>query len=323
MAHHPEIIREAREQYREAVRVFNEKEEAKKKSLLEQSPRLQETAAELDRLSLRMAHAALMGLPTEIPKIRQQAEEIHQKQGDILEEMGENRDALRPHYMCPLCEDSGSTGKGNCSCLMSVYTERMLKRYQMYLGNAELGNLQMDLFSTAFGANGVSPRILIDYAADICRRYAEEFCEGQADGLFIYGACGVGKSFLAAGTVRRIIERGYYVHCISATELFSIYERSRFGRCEASEKAMLDACFEADLLFLDDLGSEVASAHNAPFLARLLNERINRQKGTILVAQCMDADELARRYSAQIRSRVKGSFTEMMILGNDLRNTAK
>ncbi|MBR4867333.1 MAG: hypothetical protein IKU11_11630, partial [Clostridia bacterium] len=220
MAYHPEIMREAREKYREAVRVFNEKEEAKKKSLLKRSPRLQETSGELDRLSLRMAHAALMGLPEEISKIRAQAEEIHQKQGDILAEMGEKRDSLRPHYMCPKCEDAGSTGSGDCECMLRVYKDMMLEKYRLYIGDAALDQVDCNLYSDGVLYDNVSPRMIMEYNINVCRTYAESFAVGKGGGLYISGDCGVGKTYLASATVRKVIERGFYVHCISAMELF-------------------------------------------------------------------------------------------------------
>ena len=163
---------------------------------------------------------------------------------------------------------------------------------------------------------------MANYALAVCQTYADAFCAEKGDGLLIHGACGVGKSFLGAAVARRVMERGYYVHCISAIELFSIYERSRFGRCEEDERFVLEAALEADLLFLDDLGNEVASPQNAPFLARLLNERINGKKGTILVSQ-YSYEELAKRYSPQIGSRIKGSLTDIYIMGSDLRNQIK
>ena len=238
---------------------------------------------------------------------------------EILADMGAARDALRPHYMCSHCEDSGSTGTGDCECLLSLYREAMLKKYRLYLGDASFETMNLDLYSRSYGPNGGSPRIQIEYVTDICRRYAQEFAEGQEGGLYFHGNCGVGKSFFAAAVARRVMERGFYVHCISAIELFSIYERSRFGRWEDVERSMLEACFDADLLFVDDLGNVVASAQNAPFLARLLNERLNSRKGTLLVSQCT-TEELGRRYSPQVRSRIVGSMTDMYIFGNDLRS---
>lgn len=319
MAYHPEAMREAREKYREAVRVFNEKEERKKESLLTKSPSLRECSRELDRLSLRMARSALMGLPGEISKIRKEAEEIYLKQAKILVEIGEAQDALRPHYMCAKCEDSGSTGNGDCECLLSFYRKEMLKRYQLYLGDGSFDAIRLELFTGAYNVDGVSPRIQIEYATEACLRYAEAFTEEQGGGLYFHGPCGVGKSFLASAVARRVIERGFYVHCVSAIEIFPIYDRSRFGRCDENEKAMLEACFDADLLFLDDLGGEVVSAQNAPFLARLLNERLNQKKGTILVSQ-YTSEELVRRYSSQVYSRVAGNLEDIYLFGNDLRS---
>ena len=81
---------------------------------------------------------------------------------------------------------------------------------------------------------------------------------------------------------------------------------------------MLESCFDADLLFLDDLGGEVASVQNAPFLARLLNDRINQGRGTIIASQ-LKQEDLAKRYSPQVRSRVEGAMENLSLFGNDLR----
>ena len=132
MAYHPEVMRETRQKHKEKVRDFNEKEESKKVALLERSPSLKQLNDQLDKLSFRMAYSALMGNPQEIQNIRKDAEAIHEKQGEILAEMGEAKDALRPHYMCAKCEDAGSTGEADCDCLLEAYREGLIEHYAMY-----------------------------------------------------------------------------------------------------------------------------------------------------------------------------------------------
>ena len=75
---------------------------------------------------------------------------------------------------------------------------------------------------------------------------------------------------------------------------------------------------DCDLLILDDLGTELAGGFVTAALYNLLNERMMAGKSTIISTNLL-ADELARRYSPQIASRIQGGFKGLTFVGEDIR----
>jgi len=319
MAVHTAIMARAREEYRTKILAFRQQEEKKQESLRIRYPRLRETESRLRNLSLSMIRAAMSGRVDLIEEIRRQVEAVHDEEARILADVGENPKALRTPYYCNKCQDEGYTKFGPCDCLLKIYKNLLMEHYAVYLGKASFGDFNFDLYSEIENPYYQAvPRMNIEFAYDQCLEYARGFKPGQGGGIFLHGACGVGKSFLAASIAREVIEKGYFAHYVSAIELFALIERNRFGRTDEQDVAELKALQEADLLILDDLGNEFQSAQNTPALSHLLEERIHARKANVIVSS-YTGDELARRYSAQVESRISGELTDIFIIGEDIR----
>jgi len=319
MAVHTAIMAQAREEYRSRILTFRQQEEKKQAELKKAHPRLQETTEKLRELSLAMVRTAMAGRTDRIEEIRKQVEAVHDTEAEILRDAGEDTRLFRTRYYCNKCRDEGYTDRGPCECLMRIYKELLLDHYSSYLGKASFGEFDFDLFSEIENPYfGVAPRANIEFNYDQCLEYARGFKPGKGGGLFIHGACGVGKSFLAASVAREVIEKGYFAHYVSAIDLFSLFERNRFGRADEHDEDDLKAVKECDLLVIDDLASEYQSAQNTPVLSRLMEERIHEKKAFVIVSS-YTGDELARRYSAQVESRISGVLTNIFVIGEDLR----
>jgi DNA replication protein DnaC len=77
-----------------------------------------------------------------------------------------------------------------------------------------------------------------------------------------------------------------------------------------------------DLLIIDDLGTEMANSFTASSLFNCLNERLIRQKSTIISSN-LSVDELKQNYTERIFSRAVGNYTVMKIFGDDIRIKSK
>ena len=73
-----------------------------------------------------------------------------------------------------------------------------------------------------------------------------------------------------------------------------------------------------DLMILDDLGTEMVTPASVSALYTLVNTRLSRGKHTVISTNCTDED-LQRRYTPQIFSRLSGEFLELPFYGNDIR----
>ena len=89
-------------------------------------------------------------------------------------------------------------------------------------------------------------------------------------------------------------------------------------RSENPETDTLQTLISADLLILDDLGSEFRTGFTESALYNLINSRINLGLPTIISSN-LSADELQKTYNDRIISRLFGVFTTLMFVGEDIR----
>ena len=73
-----------------------------------------------------------------------------------------------------------------------------------------------------------------------------------------------------------------------------------------------------DLLIIDDLGTEMPGQFVTSALYNLVNDRLLAGK-PMIISTNLNSEDLARRYSSQIASRLRGSFMRVAFLGEDIR----
>jgi DNA replication protein DnaC len=149
-----------------------------------------------------------------------------------------------------------------------------------------------------------------------CRRYAYGFTE-RSENLLFSGDTGLGKTFLSACIARTVADRGYSVVYESAGHLFANLERAKFSADETAREDVRKYS-QCDLLIVDDLGTEMPGQFTTAALYSLLNDRILTGR-PMIVSTNLTVDDLTRRYSPQIVSRLRGSFRRVAFLGEDIR----
>ena len=134
--------------------------------------------------------------------------------------------------------------------------------------------------------------------------------------LFV-GGTGLGKTFLSVCIARVVADRGYGVAYETAAHLFAKLEQAKFSPNEENrrEAARLLDC---DLLIVDDLGTEMPGQFVTAALYSLLNDRMLAKK-PLVISTNLNVDEMGRRYSPQIASRLYGGFTNFVFVGEDIR----
>ena len=94
-------------------------------------------------------------------------------------------------------------------------------------------------------------------------------------------------------------------------------EKNRFNPDDQSreEVSRIENC---DLLIVDDLGTEMPGNFVIAALYALINDRLLAKKNMIISTN-LNVEELAKRYSPQIASRLQGSFRGLTFVGEDVR----
>ncbi|MDR2615009.1 MAG: ATP-binding protein, partial [Oscillospiraceae bacterium] len=218
---------------------------------------------------------------------------------------------------CEKCGDTGFIGAKMCSCLEALYkTEQKMSLSSLFkLGRESFETFKTELYDEEGGVRGHMELVL-----EFCRRYAYEFCEDSFN-LLMSGAPGLGKTFLSAAIARVVADRGFSVVYDTFTSIFSRLEEEKFSRdddgaAEAREEARRYR--ECDLLIADDLGAELTTNFTTSALYELVNTRMITRRKTIISTN-LEPEELSRRYSPQIASRLEGEYKILKFYGADIR----
>ena len=220
--------------------------------------------------------------------------------------------------ICSRCGGTGYVGATMCECLQELCRQEQKKELSLLSGSKEtFAQFKLDYYSDQYDARyGASPRDIMKLTFERCRRYANTFTENSGNLMFI-GGTGLGKTFLSACIAGVVADRGCSVMYETASRLFGKLELAKFSGSEEAraEAAKYTAC---DLLILDDLGTEMPGPFVTAALYSLLNERLLAGK-SMVISTNLNVDEMARRYSPQIASRVHGEFDRLTFVGDDIR----
>ena len=320
MAYSNEIVRRAR-QCLESMKADRESEQnARLQQVYAQLPRVREIDRQL-RSSMVLAVQAAFQKGTDgkdaLAQVRQANLALQQERKQLIAA------AFSPEYLdespiCPRCGGSGYIGSTMCVCLGELCRQEQKKALSLLsVGNPDFSQFRLDYYSEQPDPKfGASPRTIMGKIFEICRNYAINFTPASGHLLF-NGGTGLGKTFLSACIARTVTDRGFSVTYESAQHLFSKLERDRFHPDEESATAVA-AFRDCDLLIVDDLGTELPGSFVTAALYTLVNDRLLAGK-PIIISTNLTVDEIARRYSPQIASRLQGSFQLLPFIGEDIR----
>jgi DNA replication protein DnaC len=128
------------------------------------------------------------------------------------------------------------------------------------------------------------------------------------------GNTGLGKTYLSTAIAKALLEQGKSVIYISAPELARRLEAGRFK----DEEGALSQFFEADMLIIDDLGTESRTPYTVGTLTDLIDQRIRMNK-PMLFSTNLNLEGIQKAYDERIVSRLVGHFTYCYFYGEDLR----
>ena len=168
----------------------------------------------------------------------------------------------------------------------------------------------------------LSPREAAQRNLEICQSFARDFRPGKQN-LLLFGAPGLGKTFLSACIARVVSEDGFSVVYDTAGHIFSQFEAAKFRRDDVDEPdESVERCMACDLLILDDLGAEFATAYSQSVLYQVINDRMTEGRATIISTNCSN-EELQKKYTPQILSRIAGEYQTLPFAGRDIRQIKK
>lgn len=291
-------------------------------------PRLREIDGELTATMSRIIASALRRGADPRPAVavlRENNLSLQQERTRLLAELELPADYLEYRPACPVCGDVGTRGETVCACLKRYYAQEQQSELSRSL---DLAGQSFDTFSldwydrTPDASFGISPRENMETVYEVCANYAHAF--GKRSGnLLLYGKPGLGKTFLSAAIAGEVSKNGFSVVYDTAARVFARFEDRKFGRDEGESAAEdIERILRCDLLILDDLGTEMTTAFVQSALYEIVNTRLLERRPMILNTN-LSPDELARRYGAQIASRLEGEYQILPFFGRDIRRLKK
>ena len=239
----------------------------------------------------------------------------------LLAASGRPADALEPHFTCPNCQDTGTVDGHTCSCVRKVMQQLRRKEIEQL---SSLSIASFDTMELRYYPNRTDEKLdgaIRPYMAGLLeelRDYAKDF-DHNSESLMLLGNAGLGKTHAALAIAGIVLEKGYDVIYVSSPDFFSRLEGLHFGSDPAGEEeTLMQTAAGADLLILDDLGSEFNSAFLISSLYSLLNSRLGAKLPTIVTTNITDGALLEKLYTEKISSRLS-AFIPCLFAGDDIR----
>ena len=249
--------------------------------------------------------------------------DLQAQRAELLTAHGLPIDYTDEMFTCPDCRDTGYLRGQPCRCLMKLYNAEVTADLSGLLQSEGESFERFDL-TLYDDAPGDAPRKQMAQTFAFCRAFAADFEPGSPN-LLLQGGTGLGKTYLSACIARVVAGAGYAVAYETAASALDAFECAKFQRSSADGEAAaqrVEQYLGCDLMILDDLGTEMITAYSTSALYTLINTRLTRKKATIISTNCSN-EELQKKYTPQILSRIAGEYQTLPFAGRDIRQIKK
>lgn len=305
--------------------------EKRKENLYNSIPKLQEIELKINSFSINNAKNILNNIKSENYTLK--IEELKKEKRHILEENNIPENYLKPYYECKICKDTGyfldNNFKSNmCNCLKQ-------KILNISYNNSNMSNLKKENFLT-FNENkfsdevdiaknkvNISPRKNIANIKKKCLSFIENFDDPNTKNLLFTGNTGLGKTFMSNCIANELLQKGKSVLYQTAPVLLETIIDNKMNKYKnSSQDLFYKSVLEADLLIIDDLGTECLNSMKLSELFTILNTRLlnlNSKITKTIISTNLSIDNIFKIYEERIGSRIAGYYDIYFFFGEDLR----
>ncbi len=284
--------------------------------LFKQHPELAKLETQRKELTAKVSAEVVMGGELKSTTVRHIAN-MQKILNERYNAIGLTPEDLEPDFNCSLCKDTARYEGRTCSCVGDLINRMVQKDL------AAVTPLELSQFSTfditLYPDNHCEQfdKTAREQMKDVfayCKEFANYFSPDNRS-IMMIGEAGLGKTHLALAIANEVINRGYLVVYVSAGNIFTELETRR----RDGETHLLKLLYEADLLIVDDIGSEMVNAATLNYLYNILNVRLNTSRCSIYTTNITTQELLVARYTEKIASRLLGSCDQLHFAGDDIR----
>lgn len=306
-----------RAQYEQSIRI---------KKVYEKVPEIKKIDEEIRKTGLFISKAIIENpenYEKSIKDVRNAIEKLKMEKAYLLTENNIPLDYLDIKYECSHCNDTGYLQDGEkCHCLKQELINKayMMSNIKDILEKENFQTFDINIFpDEIYEEEALSPRENMLYILSICEGFVNNFDEKNNENLLFYGSTGLGKTFLCNCIAKSLLDKNKIVIYQTAFKILEIIEKRRFGNSvDKFEDREYNLLFEADLLIIDDLGTELSNTFTNVEIFNIVNTRILSGKKTIISTN-LSPKEISENYSDRVFSRVLERFVPLKFFGPDLR----
>ena len=282
----------------------------------------------INRISIEISKTILLNKNSDkINKLNLELDNLKKEKQELLNKLNVKKDFFIPDYSCKLCNDTGYLIDDNtvmCTCLkQKLLNVQYNKSNISSLEQENFDNFNIDLFSDEkdekkYNSN-ISPKENIEKIKEISLNFIENFEDPQEKNLLFTGNTGLGKTYLTNCIANELLKQGKTVLYQTAPVMLDSILDYRFGK---NNEFNYNDLLNADLLIIDDLGTECSNNMKFSELFNILNTRLLNQNNHItktIISTNLSLNHLFKTYDERIFSRLVGYYNICRFFGEDLR----
>ena len=316
-------------QYEAIMRVYSQRQlkskhdlNARREEIRAKIPAIPKMNDEIATCAAAAGRRRILGDKSAVDELRAQIADLKEQKEVLLVSHGYPADYLEPRYTCPDCKDTGYVDNRKCHCFRDQEINLLYEQSNI---RTVLERENFDTFSYEWFDNekidprfGCTARENMERTVRICQDFIEEFGT-KKDNLLFTGKTGLGKTFLSNCIAKDLIERYFSVVYLPASQMFEIFSKDRFSYEDDEDvRGRADYLMECDLLIIDDLGTELMNTFTVSQMFTVVNERLNREKGTIISTN-LPVNELRDVFTERVMSRIISAYKIIPFFGEDIR----
>lgn len=293
----------------------------RKKKLYRICPRFLEIENELTNIGINISKLVLSNNDNiKLNLLRDKNQSLIAEKEKILSDLHLPKNYLNV-YDCSLCKDTGYVGNEKCSCFKQKLIDRYydMSNIKNIVEKENFDTFDIRYYKDEKLEDSKSSLDLIKRAMEKSMDFINKF-DIEYKNLLFYGNTGLGKTFLCNCIAKEILDKGKTVLYATAPQLFKIFEDIRFGKFEENnlKNEYTEMVFDADLLIIDDLGSEFSTLPLQSELFNIINTRLVLRK-PIIISTNLSPSNIEKEYSSRIFSRLVGNYIFLKFVGDDIR----
>lgn len=304
--------------------------EEQKQAFLDSNEDLKNINNILNKCALNISKAILIGDKASTDLLKKTFEKNKKIKDEIINNMNFPEYLKSPNYDCKICKDSGYINDKNyksilCNCIkQKLYDIQYNKSNISSLNTENFDNFNYDLYSNEINPekykSNISPRENMHQIVSFAKRFIDKFDDSNEKNLLFTGNTGLGKTFLSNCIAKELLDNHKTVLYQTAPIMLDSIIDFRFGK--SNSQNFYNEILNANLLIIDDLGTESLNSLKFTELFNIINTRLLNQNNQItktIISTNLSLEALFNTYDERIVSRLVGNYNICRFFGDDIR----